>query len=324
MSRHVRAETLARRREGKLSARKEASIDAHLSGCARCAGTSADLAAVSNLLARTQLPPMPDSLAERVQMAIASESAERAARVPAPATGKQAAGPVDVAADVAAGAAGAGRRRAARRLRRPRLSSPLVLRGLAGTAAVVAVAGVGFLLASGHTTQNGQNRSASGAPAGSGAHRASSTTRPLVNGAAGQSRPVSLHYRLRGKIATTTALSSSTNFRRDSLARNVRKDVATTARFGPNASAVPTPTGLYAKTALPEGLSVSRLEGCLGRVDAGRKILVVTIARFQGKPAAIVALRSLRAADLFDVTVVGPSCSASHADVIYQTTIPAS
>jgi len=104
----------------------------------------------------------------------------------------------------------------------------------------------------------------------------------------------------------------------------VRKDVATTARFGPNASAVPTPTGLYAKTALPEGLSVSRLEGCLGRVDAGRKILVVTIARFQGKPAAIVALRSLRAADLFDVTVVGPSCSASHADVIYQTTIPAS
>ena len=240
MSRHVRAETLARRREGTLSARKAASIDAHLSGCARCAGTSADLAAVSNLLARTQLPPMPDSLAQRVQMAIASESAERAARVPAPATAKQAGGPADVAADVAAGAAGAGRRRAARRLRRPRLSSPLVLRGLAGTAAVVVVAGVGFLLVSGHTTQNGQSLSASGAPAGRGAHRASSTTRPLANGA-GQSRPVSLQYRLRGKIATTTALSSSTNFRRDSLARNVRKDVASSARFGPNASVVPTP-----------------------------------------------------------------------------------
>ena len=42
-------------------------------------GVDSDLAAVIGLLAATRLPPMPDRLAERMQLAIASEAAERAA-----------------------------------------------------------------------------------------------------------------------------------------------------------------------------------------------------------------------------------------------------
>jgi len=336
VSRHVSAETLGRHREGTLSARKAASIDAHLSGCARCAGTNTGLAAVSNLLASTQLPPMPDSLAQGIQMAIASESAERATRNAAPGAGARAAGAAELAdAPEASRAAVPGadaetthipgrpdlpprtgrRRRVASRLRMPRLSSPLVLRGLAAAAAVVVVAGAGFLLANGPTaTENtaGSGAQSAGAPAAS---------RPLSNGGqASLSHRVSLRYRLNGKIVATTALSSSTNFRRNSIARQVRKDVSSAPGIEPTVA--PQPAANSVKATIFR-VSLAQLEGCLSRVDAGRRVLVVNIARFLGKRATIVVLRSLKSADLLDVAIVGPSCSASHADVIYRTTIPA-
>ncbi len=337
MSRHVSAETLARHREGTLSARKAASIDAHLSGCARCAGTNTDLAAVSNLLASTQLPPVPDSLAQRIQMAIANESAERATRNAALGVGTQAADAAELADAPGASRAAVpgaeaetthipgqqdlpartGRRRIALRLRMPRLSSPLVLRGLAAAAAVVIVAGAGFLLANGQTATES---TAGSTGSQGGGNRAAAPSRALANGPASLSHRVSLRYRLNGKIVTTTALSSSTNFRRNSLARQVRKDVSSAQSIGPTGTSQPTGSA----EATESKVSVTRLEGCLSRLDAGRRVLVVNIAHFLGKPASIIVLRSLKSADLLDIAIVGLSCSASHADVIYRTTIPAS
>src|SRR5579859_3884875 len=140
-----------------------------MSGCARCAITKADLAAVSAVLSRTHLPPMPEALAQRVQMAIASESAARSAAAGSAAqatTRTERAGAAQAITDTEkAGAAGAGatgagagragdatapddaddavfipgrpdlpdrskHARAPRRFRLPSLSSPLVLRGL--------------------------------------------------------------------------------------------------------------------------------------------------------------------------------------------------
>jgi hypothetical protein len=72
------------------------------------------------------------------------------------------------------------------------------------------------------------------------------------------------------------------------------------------------------------GVSLSRLEGCLNRVAAGRTVLLANVARYIGNPATIIVLKSLTAADVFDVTIVGLSCSASSSDVISRTTVPAS
>jgi hypothetical protein len=326
VSRHVSAEQLARRHEGVVSARKAAWIDAHLSACANCAGTSSDLGAVSSLLAATQLPQMPDYLAQRLELAIASESADRAARSERSGAGAHATGTVDVPDRRAAGGAGpahipgrpdlperAGR--TPRRFRMPGMSSPLVLRGLATTAAVVVIAGAGFLLARG---QAGQNETTAGA----GSNRNAAPAHPSVPSSGQANRFTSVHYRLNGKEVGTTALATHINFTRHSLARQVRRTLRSAAGVGTTySSSRPNPTGNKTGPAFGK---VSRLGGCLSRVDAGRTVLLAAVARFLGRPATIIVMRPSKSAGILDVLVVGIKCSASVADVIFQTTIPAS
>ncbi len=73
--RHVRPETLARYNEGDLAEGRAGRISSHLARCARCAGVRDDLAQVPALLARTEVPPLPDHLAARIHTALAAESA---------------------------------------------------------------------------------------------------------------------------------------------------------------------------------------------------------------------------------------------------------
>jgi hypothetical protein len=77
------------------------------------------------------------------------------------------------------------------------------------------------------------------------------------------------------------------------------------------------------KSARIGGVSVSELAGCLYRVAAGRKVLLANVARYLGSPATIIVLQSLTAADVFDVAIVGLSCSSSNPDVISTATVPA-
>ena len=364
MRHHASAETLALYREGALSARKAAGIASHLSGCSRCAGIIRDLANVSAVLTATQLPPMPDVLVVRIQAAIASESVMRAASSPDYAARTQAAGAPaasGVGAGApgagtagsagAAGAAGAGgvagrgagedgaagrehipgrpdlperAGRGARRFRMPRLSSPVLLRALAATAAVVVVAGGGFLLASGQTASESSGGGSSGSSG-----RPASAPRPAVSNAhAAQQRsapraPAYVNYRLKGKVAATNAIASHTNFTSATLASQVRREVASSSVLvggfaGPQHGARPEPANSRVG-----GVSISRLEGCLNRVTAGRKVLLADVARYLGSPATIIVFKSLTA-DVFDVTIVGLSCSASNSDVISRTTVPVS
>jgi len=337
----VRAEILAKRQIGALSARKAARIEAHMSKCAVCVEIEADLMAVSSLLAATQLPPMPEALVQRIDIVIASESEARAVTFAASASA-QAASSADLAdaADSDAGASQpdhdgtvlipgrpdlperAKRASPSRRFRLPSLSSPLVLRGLAATAAVVVVAGAAFLLANGQTHLERSTSSKGGGHAASpGAVAPFNGAKSIANPALRQA--VRVHYQLKGKTVRTTAYVSRANFLRRTLARQVREDVSQSAGFlhvyaRPSAS-----TGPASQPAPTVGLSIPRLAGCLTRINAGRRVVLVAVARFLGRPATIIVLRPALSATILDIAIVGPACSASSLDVLFRTTIPA-
>ena len=139
MTRHIRAEKLAGYRAGDLGTRESARVRAHLDGCARCTAAADDLAAVSTFLASVPAPPMPDDITARIEAALATEAASRAASPAVPA----ARGPVPVAP----GRDGVTRRAAARN---PKiwsggwLRSPVTLRVAAGAAVAAVVLGGGF------------------------------------------------------------------------------------------------------------------------------------------------------------------------------------
>jgi Putative zinc-finger len=346
---HVSPEMLALYREGAVTAAKAARIDAHLAGCHRCSGIDAALTNLHSVLAATELPPMPDTLTVRIQMAIAGESAARAGTshastaptraAPAPVdSGVAAAGTGPRAAGAAAGTAGSGsaaipgrpdlperRRRRLRRFRRPDWSSPLVQRGLAAASAVVVIVGAGILFA------NARSASLSSGSGGGGAGSRVPATRPTAAG--GVSRPGSFHayarasapmavnYRLNGRIATTAAVMSHANFTPRSLPRMVRKQVASVTKLS---SGVTTPgyQGAASRRSRIGGVSISALQGCLTVMSRGRTVLLVDVARFLGRPATIVVLKSLTAVNVFDVGIVGVGCSASNLDIIRMLSIP--
>ena len=93
MTRHIRADKLARYRAGDLGTRESARVRAHLDGCARCTAAADDLAAVSTFLASVPAPPMPEDGTARIEAALAAEAASRAASPAVPA----ARGPVPAA-----------------------------------------------------------------------------------------------------------------------------------------------------------------------------------------------------------------------------------
>ena len=77
---HPDGETIAAFREDLLPARKAGRIAAHLAECPRCAEVDAQLAAVTAALARTPTPPMPASLAARLDAALAAHGPGRGCR----------------------------------------------------------------------------------------------------------------------------------------------------------------------------------------------------------------------------------------------------
>jgi len=335
MRRHFSAETLALYDEGALRGRKLARVGSHLSRCDQCARVMSDLAAVSNLLSGTPAPPMPEHLADRVMAALASESAARASS-PALAAGDQAGMKAAAGRAGAAGesafipgrpdlparsgrSGGAGRAGAGRRWLAP-LSSPLVLRSLAAAGAVVIIAGTGFLLANGQQsaaprsgTASGASKSASGPAAAAPKPTAMTTNRPASVAAA----PAKVSYRLDGKQVTAPAVATDVNYTHRTLDAQVNKRISA---IGAGQMSTATPTGPV--TRLP-GIRLPTLGKCLTRIDAGRRVLLADVARFLGKPAVIIVLKSLTTFDVLDVSVVSKACSAANPHVIATAEVPA-
>src|ERR1022692_1983807 len=339
MTRHVDTDVLASYREGDVSRRRAAWIRAHLAGCARCSGVNSDLAAVSSVLAGVQMPPMPEHLAMRIQGALATESAQRAAGSP----GLAAAAP-DAATDGAPTAIGVPgrpdlpeRSRHSRRLRRPDMTSPLLRRRLAAAAAVVVLAGGGYLLASG----SGSGSPAPSAEPAAGSetpHRAPVFGGPEINSggrnpaatpesSAGQNQTFGLAYGAGGRFRTA-AETSSVDFEPATLGARIRQQVANIpgdfyslpSPAATGSHSTPSPAGPNAGAG---GLNLARLAACVTLVAAGRDVLVVDIALYQSAPATIIVSETSPTAKSFAVIIVSRACSGTRADIIARVTVPA-
>ena len=72
---HLDTDVLAEFRAGLITGRRRRAIAAHLTGCARCSAADTQLAELSALLAAIPAPVMPDSVAQRLDAALAAEVA---------------------------------------------------------------------------------------------------------------------------------------------------------------------------------------------------------------------------------------------------------
>ena len=275
---HVNTEALALCREGLLGKRRTVRIEAHVSRCPRCAEVDAGLGALPALLALTTAAPMPAELTARLNGVIAAEARTAARTTGAPR-----------AAEPASGG------------RRPRGRPAVTRKVLAfAAAAVVLVAGGGYLLSRLPSPSPSESSASSGA-----ASAAGPAARAGANAAAGD--------------GGLTVISSGTDYRPGQLAGQV---AVVLARYPVPAAGqpVPVPTWAAASSAAqprpvqqPSGLAA--LPGCVARIAAGLRPRMVDEARYNGHPATIIVLPAT-APGPAQVWVVGPACSGSRSDVI--------
>jgi hypothetical protein len=260
---------------------------------------------------------MPDALTARIEAALSAEAAARSALTPAGAatgaagTAAQAPGAADAGAapaqprDAAGGHHGHRARRAWPGPGPGR--SRLALRIAAAAAAIVVIGGGGYgvsRLVSGGEPE--QASTASGAGAAASTRRPASTAMgPAVHGTGS---PGNKSRAAAANPSGSAVLSSGTNYRTGQLKTQVEAALAR--------ATVPSPKPSH----LVPGATA--LTSCLKRVARNQHPLLVDTARYNGRPATIIVLPT-GSAKTRRVVVVGPDCSATQADLITTTTIPA-
>ncbi|HUL25543.1 MAG TPA: zf-HC2 domain-containing protein [Streptosporangiaceae bacterium] len=320
---HVDEQTLAAYREGLLPAREAARIAAHLPECPRCAEIDAQLAAVTTILARTPAPPMPASVAQRLDAALAAEIAAASQPGAFPAGAVAPAGPVSPARagagatpagtpptgapvpgeragrlDGPGGQDGTGRRRAGPARAPWRLS----LRLAAVAAAVVVVAGGGYAIA--HTVLAGNS-----AVSSSSASEAAPAGAPSATGRVPEAAPGAAIG------AGLPLVVSGTDYRSGQLPAQVG---AVLKRYPAAALA---PGRVRALPTVPVSV-FPRLAACVAHVAGGQRPRLVDIARYGGQPAAVIVVPVPGTATV-RVSVVGPGCPAQGGGIITQFSMPA-
>jgi hypothetical protein len=339
MTRHVSAEKLARSRDGELSAAAARRVAAHLAGCPRCRADADALAGLPALLAATPLPPMPDHLAARIETALATESAHRAAGEPErpPArlrAGRRSGLPRWVVTD-----------EQARRHARP----PGPARRILATAAALAIIGGGGYalvasLGSGSSstlsTASGSSASRSAAGSAAGSAGSAPAARPSKSGlnapavrnggirpgaiAAPDFGPV-VQYRHDGQVHHFTPVRTSTDYLPAELGQQASATLARVRSPGP-AGAGHTSAGQGSTGGGAGGVfsaaTLARLPGCLGRVAGGQSVLLVDLATFQGAPAIIIVTAPPGASTGTQVWAVAAGCSSSGARVLAHHQLP--
>ena len=346
MIRHVSAERLARSRDGDLSRAAARRVTAHLAGCPRCRADADALAGLPALLAATPLPPMPDHLAVRIETALATESAHRAAgaagapeRAPAKVRGGRRSGvPRWVVTDDQA-------RRHARQHGPAR-------RILAAAAAVAIIGGGGYALVatvgwnSGSTSSTASGSSASRSDAGPAAGPAGTAPaarpsrsqvnapavrgRGVVPGAAGAPEfgPV-VPYPRNGRTGAFTPVRSATDYLAADLGPQASATLARVRKQEPARTSGPghVPAGQGATGSGASGAfsaaTLARLPGCVSRVAGGQSVLLVDLATFQGGPAIVIVTGPPGSATGSQVWAVAAGCSSSGARVLAHRQLPA-
>jgi hypothetical protein len=332
IGRHIDAETLARYGEGDLSSRQAELVRSHLASCSRCAAVLQDLASVPALLASTGVPPMPDHLTDRIQAALAAESAARSAHL----TGEpdesgatpELARPIPLRpADGSArnsqspgNQRRSARHRPARDARRGTWLTPRAT-GWAAAAAVVVAAAVGGGAYALTGSGGGTGTTAGEAPHTQKTHVGSPNIKAGPSGQAGISttpniRTVGpqLRYGRAGHFATVTPVTSGTRFAAATLAAQAQ---AVLAQYR---LAVPAPSANGPGSSTSTG-SFPDLAACVTRVAGSQRIQLVDLATYRNAPAAIIV--AAPQAGRAQVWVVGTGCSADRADVLQRTTIAA-
>jgi len=306
MTQHASAEELALLAEGELRRRKAAKVSAHVAGCTQCTQVRAELTEVRTVLKAVPYPPLPAAVSVHIESALRIEVNHRIAEAPA--------------TEAARGVLPARNRRqragtGQRDWRLPGLSVP-ASRLVAAAGAVVLVGGGGYLVASNLNSGVPSSSSASGA--------APSTNQPMTAGP-------NVTYGSPGAQRTIHSVSSSMNFvpqelRTQVLAAyheaQVKGEAGNVSYGGTNAPAAgpvyATASPLHSNAAsapAPGGAVWTRLAGCMKTVADGRMVLLLDLARYEGKPAVIVVLGSTTTTQA-EVIVTANGCSAAAPDVL--------
>jgi hypothetical protein len=299
MTRHASTEELARLNVGDLRRRKSVKIAAHVAGCVRCTRIRSELTEVPAMLAATPYPPPPDTVYVRIESALRIEVSERLSAAPS---------------------TEAGRRELPSRTRRQRASagregwhlpglSISATRLVAAAGTVMILGGGGYLLAT-------------ELPSGAGSSSSSSAAVPAP------AQPMTLGpdvtYGNPGSQHTVETVSSSTNFEPAQLRSQAlgayREAQLKGAAGTQSSSGASAPTNLapaHGNAAAGAGAagSGSQLAGCIAAVAPGRIVLLLDLAKYQGKPATVIVFASSSTSQA-EVVVTANSCSAKSPDVV--------
>jgi hypothetical protein len=308
VKRHASPEELASLDADALRPRKAAKIAAHLKICVQCQQVNGELTGVSTLLATAsvEFPPMPEQLGVRIETALRAEATQRLSSEPATAeSGRR---------DLPARASRPGSHRRGWRL--PGLSVGAT-RLVAAAGAIVIIGGGGYEVASHVGTQTGTSSSSGNAP---NAALPSALPAAPVNGP-------NVSYHQAGSTRTIRAVRSDTNFVSSKLGLQAAAAVTSARRQGvvpmkvshSNAAGSPdlTPSSSGPPVAGMDqnGPAGSQLDGCVANVAGDQNVLLVELAKYEGKPATIIVL-SATANRSAEVWVVNSACSAADKHVL--------
>jgi hypothetical protein len=266
---HLDTDVLAEFRAGLITGRRGAKIAAHLAGCDHCTALDHQLAGVSALLASVPAPAMPDSVARRLDAALAAEVAAETARKNDPERARRELPPEPAASPRRTGP------------RRFRLMSPRVLAPVAAAAVVLAGGGYGLSLL---TSQGSQMTAASSGSAPSAASHANPAigVAPEPTQVKGPAR--SLHPAGFPFVVSNQNLSP--------VLATLRQQVAAALRAAPAAG-----SGQAAPT---------QVLACVQHLAGHDPVLLAESVRFEGQPATLVVARVGQAKKAW---IAGPSCT---------------
>jgi hypothetical protein len=311
MTRHPSTDKLAEYAEGVLKRRTAVRVSSHLdSGCTRCNGKIVELRRVTRVLARTSATfgPMSDQLTTRVEMAIASESEARVTSAPVAGEASR--------RDLPA----RGQQQPRRAWRFPVFNSPLA-GSLAAVGAAVVIAGGGYEIAS-HLDNSASSASASAPTAPTAPHANAGLP---VNRVAGVGSPAvrfgpAVNFRHAGHQDSIHSVQTDTNFTAAALIAQARTVLTAVRESNLKASneAMTTP---YAAPAASSAIGASQLRACVGKVSAGHNVLLVDVAKYEGKLAMIIIVGTEPDGPGV-IYAAGQACSAANADILGKQDLP--
>ena len=300
-SAHVDANVLAELNAGLISGKRATRIHAHLAGCQHCARLSAGLTEISALLAAVPVPAMPESVTRRLNAALAQEVAERPARTAATTRTAPATSPSSSARVLSF-------RSAVAKDRSRGLPGPVAARAFAAVAAACVVAVGGYAaaeFASGSATPSSPGPGQAGprvnAPVSSGPAALPFLGRPPAVGSIGTS------------ILSFKVINSGVDYQSATLSTQIKAELGQAVTAGPAQS-----SGakiLHAPS--------TQQYGCVMDVTGDIEPALVDSARYNGRPATVIALAHV-GNQVSQAWVVGSACSADDTDILAHVTLPAS